>query len=112
MFCYIWEFIVAAPHVDAFTRAYGPEGAWVELFSRDPGYIGTELLRDSEDPRRFLTVDHWISREVWIAFRQRVDEEFQAIDRACEAFTEREAYLGDFELVARLNGLRGAVVAR
>ena len=100
MFCYVWEFVAAPGQENAFTHAYGPEGPWVQLFRRDPAYIRTELSRDADNPRRFVTIDYWTTREACRAFRDRVRDEFAAIDRACEQLTEREWHIGDFEVVS------------
>jgi quinol monooxygenase YgiN len=96
MYCYIWEYIVRRDRIAEFQAAYGPEGPWVELFMRDPAYLRTELLRDLDDPLRFVTIDCWVDKSSCDAFRRRVDHEFGAIDARCEALTERETFLGDF----------------
>lgn len=99
MFCYVWEFVAAAGQEEAFARAYGPDGPWVQLFKRDPQYIRTELSRDADDPRRFITIDYWTSRDACRAFRTRAGDEFARIDSACEQYTERERHIGDFEIL-------------
>lgn len=70
------------------------------LPSRPPGYLRTELRRDVEDPRRFLTIDHWTSGAACLAFRERMRDELEAIDAECERLTVRERAIGEFELVA------------
>lgn len=99
MYCYVWEYRVAAESREAFEQEYGPTGSWVRLFARDPAYLGTELLRDGARAGRYLTVDRWSSREACRAFREGHREEFEAIDRRCEQLTEEERSLGDFDLV-------------
>lgn len=101
MFCYVWEYRVAPARRDDFIAAYGPDGDWVKLFARDPAWLGTELGADLDDPLRFVTLDRWASRAACLAFRERYRAEFDAIDRACEAFTVDERHLGDFELPDR-----------
>jgi len=98
-FSYIWEFRVKPQHLAEFEAAYGPEGDWLRLFRTDPGYLGTELLRDREDPFRFITVDHWTSREACRAFRERCRPEYEALDGRCAGFTASERHLGDFDTV-------------
>jgi quinol monooxygenase YgiN len=97
VFCYIWEYVVASEHVDAFIAAYGGDGPWVRLFRRAPAYLGTELHQDAHDSRRFITIDYWTSHAECAAFRHQVADEFAQIDEACGRFTERERHLGDFE---------------
>jgi heme-degrading monooxygenase HmoA len=94
---YAWEFEVAPEHQAAFVRAYGPDGDWVRLFRRAPGYVRTELLRDLARPARFVTLDHWESPEAFAAFRARYAAEFEAIDARCQALTLSEREIGRFE---------------
>ena len=94
---YVWEFIVAPAHARAFERASGPGGEWTALFRRAPGYICTEPLRDLARADRYLTIDHWESRERWDDFRTRFAVEYQALDAKCAGWTIRETELGRFE---------------
>ena len=94
----VWEFLVASELRDAFVRAYGREGPWVELFRRADGYRDSLLSEDRERPGRFLTLDVWESSAAYESFRQRFATEYAAIDQACEALTEREIPLGTFRL--------------
>ena len=96
----MWEFIVSPEHTQAFERAYGPAGEWVQLFRRSPGYLRTELHRDRSQPQRFVTIDHWESKQAWEAFRARFGAEFESLDAKCEAWTTRETELGRFEPVS------------
>ena len=84
-----------------FEKAYGPDGAWVRLFSRDPAYGGTKLVRDVVESRRYLTVDSWASAAAYEEFRRLHAEEYRAIDEVCESLTEREAKIGEFEVALR-----------
>jgi heme-degrading monooxygenase HmoA len=99
MYCYVWEYEVRGERQSTFENAYGPEGEWVQLFQRDPGYVRTILLRGRESRARFVTVDFWTSREAFQAFRERFRTEFEALDERFEALTRRETYLGDFDIV-------------
>ena len=56
-YTYIWAFEVRAEHVEAFRRYYGEGGAWMQLFRRARGYVGTQLLQDESEPLRFVTID-------------------------------------------------------
>lgn len=95
-YAYLWEYRVRPDRIREFEAAYGPTGEWAQLFRRAPGYLGTELLRDNDLAGRYLTVDHWESREACDAFRQRFGAEFQALDERCEQLTESETPLGSF----------------
>ncbi|HEV2113714.1 MAG TPA: antibiotic biosynthesis monooxygenase family protein [Terriglobales bacterium] len=97
-FVYIWSFQVKRGSEAAFERAYGPAGDWVQLFRKAPGYLKTELLSDTEQPGRYVTIDHWESERAQHSFRERFAAEFEAIDKSCEALTESETLIGHFEV--------------
>ena len=97
-FVYIWEFQVKPGSEAAFEQAYGPDGDWVQLFRKARGYLRTELLRDTDKPNRYVTVDHWQSEAAQRNFRQKFAGEFEAIDKKCEALTESETLIGHFRL--------------
>lgn len=97
----IWEFTVPAESTAAFIAAYGPAGAWAQLFGRAPGYRGTELYRDRETPDRFVTLDFWMSPAAYESFRETFATEYAALDRACESLTSSERPLGSFALADR-----------
>jgi 8-oxo-dGTP pyrophosphatase MutT (NUDIX family)/heme-degrading monooxygenase HmoA len=92
----VWEFSPAAGRAAEFERAYGPDGDWARFFRRDPGYLGTELLRGAAG--RYLTLDRWRSRAAFEAFKTREAEEYAAIDRRMEALTSRETAIGAFDV--------------
>jgi len=100
VYTYLWEFIVEPEHVDEFERQYGPQGSWVELFRRAPGYLQTLLLRDSTDSRRFVTIDRWDSPEAYRRFRSAFISQYADLDRRCEKLTARETLLGNFDETA------------
>jgi len=80
-----------------FEKAYGPEGAWVQLFRRDARYRGTRLLRDVAHERVYVTMDEWESREAYEEFRERYADKYTAIDATCERLTVKELCLGGVE---------------
>jgi len=96
----IWEFIVREESRGQFELAYGPGGAWSKLFSGSPGFRGTTLLRDENDPRRYLTIDLWdnvAQRKDWLS--ERKDENAE-LDAAFAEWTESEKELGTFRVLA------------
>ena len=95
-YTYVWEYRVHANVAREFLAAYGPEGSWAQLFRKAPGYIGTQLLQDVQERDRYLTVDHWETEAAFLAFRERHAQEFEALDRSCQAFTRHEVELGRF----------------
>ena len=98
LFTYIWEYIVKADSLAAFKSAYGSEGAWVQLFRKHPGYIRTELYQDESQPQRFITIDYWESKTAFEDFKKRFEAQYQAMDEQYEALTQRESFIGNFQL--------------
>jgi len=96
MFVVVWQFEIAEEKVAAFEAAYGPEGAWAELFRRSPEYLGTELLKDAYVPGIYLTIDRWASEEAFRAFRREQDAEYERLDRECDELTGKEARIGAY----------------
>ncbi|HEV8255177.1 MAG TPA: antibiotic biosynthesis monooxygenase family protein, partial [Vicinamibacteria bacterium] len=67
----VWEFRVLPDKRYEFERRYGGDGDWARLFRLADGYAGTTLLRDAEDPGRYVTIDAWRDREAYAWFRER-----------------------------------------
>ena len=84
---------------DEFERAYGPDGEWAEFFRGGAGYVGTELLRDVENPGRYLVIDRWDSREAYQAFvDERREEYMRRVDDTAYLY-DSELRFGTFENV-------------
>jgi heme-degrading monooxygenase HmoA len=96
MFVVVWQFEIAEEKIAAFEAAYGPEGAWAQLFRTSPNYLGTELLRDAYIPGTYLTIDRWTSEQDFRSFRKDHDPEYEALDRSCDALTSRETRIGAY----------------
>jgi heme-degrading monooxygenase HmoA len=97
MYIVLWRFRPREGRQSEFERTYGPSGEWALLFRRGDGYLGTELLQCSEDPRQYLTLDRWTSRAAYEAFRARWSDEYRRLDHRLEELTEEETLLGTFE---------------
>jgi heme-degrading monooxygenase HmoA len=82
-----------------FERVYGPEGEWAEFFRRGAGYVGTELLRDTETPARYLVLDRWESAEAYNAFVGANRPEYMARVDDTRLYYDQELHLGTFENV-------------
>ena len=94
----VWEFLVRADRLPEFERHYsGVDGPWAQLFARGPGFRGTLLLRNTEDPRYFLTIDSWDSAVAQVRMREQLHDEYSRLDQACEDLTESERRVGVFE---------------
>ena len=100
MYVILWRFRPLAGRESEFEDAYGPSSEWASLFSKGDGYLGTELLRHSDDPREYLTVDRWDSRAAYETFLDRFDREYRQLDRRLEGLTEEETLLGTFEALS------------
>jgi heme-degrading monooxygenase HmoA len=102
MYVVLWRFRPVVGREGEFERAYGPSGEWARLFGRDDGYLGTELLlRRSEDgSSEYLTLDRWVSRAAYEAFRARRSGEYRRLDSRLEGLTEEETLLGAFEALS------------
>jgi heme-degrading monooxygenase HmoA len=99
MYVILWRFRPLEGRESEFERAYGPSGEWALLFGRGDGYLGTELLRRSDDSREYLTLDRWVSRAAHEAFRSRSSSEYRRLDERLVELTEVEAPLGAFEVL-------------
>ena len=96
MFVVVWQFEISEEKIAGFEAAYGPEGAWAQLFRNSPNYLGTELLRDAYIPFTYLTIDRWASEDDFRAFRKDHDTEYEVLDRASDSLTSRETRIGAY----------------
>jgi len=96
-FTVVWEFRVKPGQRRGFEQAYGPEGDWVRLFRRSEDYLGTDLIRDRGQRLRYVTLDHWNSRQAYLRFKKENRHAYQAIDAKCESLTRREKLIGEFD---------------
>jgi quinol monooxygenase YgiN len=92
----IWQFSVKADCREVFELAYAPQGKWVQLFKKCPGFIKTDLMRDTRDSQVFLTIDHWRSLAAYAEMKQVIGSEYSLLDRECAAYTLSERLLGIF----------------
>ena len=95
----LWRFRVRNGAEAEFEVAYGPDGDWARLFARGEGYLGTELLRDATDPRRYLTIDRWTDAGAFARFREAFADEYAQLDARCDVLTEEEVPLGGWSAV-------------
>jgi heme-degrading monooxygenase HmoA len=92
----IWEFAVKEEHIQDFISAYRSNGDWATLFRSAHGYLGTELLRSSDKPNIFLTVDRWESATRFEIFHERFGAEYKKLDAQLEGYTSSEKKVGVF----------------
>ena len=96
LFTYIWQYTIDTNLEAEFLDAYRPGGEWARLFSKDPGYIRTELLQSSSSKDQYMTVDYWVSESARDSFRVKYSQEFDELDQKCEKYTKDEVLIGDF----------------
>lgn len=96
-FTAVWEFHPRSDKRHAFEKAYGPNGDWARFFRRGRGYIGTELIRDPNVAGRYVTLDFWTSRLAYQKFRRQNLAAYKALDKRCEALTQSEKFVGNFQ---------------
>jgi hypothetical protein len=95
----IWRFRVKRDSVATFERIYGPHGDWAKLFARAAGCAGTELLKLDGDDLAYLTIDRWHGAADYHAAKVTLAADYAALDRACEALTSEETWLGLHTLI-------------
>ena len=96
MFVILWEFLPAPGREAEFERAYGHDGDWARFFQRDPSYLGTDLLRDTRDPRRFITVDRWTDQASFDAFAERHAKAYRELDERLAPLSAAETRIASF----------------
>lgn len=99
MYVILWEYQVRVEKQLEFEEVYSPDGAWADLFKREMGYLGTELLHDKKKPQRYLTIDRWDSKESYEAFQSQWKKEYNTLDTQCNGLTEWESLLGKWSSI-------------
>ena len=99
MYIILWEYRVNAEHSVEFEKIYGVTGTWADLFQKQKGYLGTELLRDQENSERYLTIDRWDSLGDYESFLSQWNKEYEALDARCEELTQQESMTGRWETI-------------
>ncbi len=99
MYKIIWRFIPKPGREKEFEAEYSSGGRWDSLFRQAPGYERTELLHDLADPRSYLTIDSWQTKDAFDAFKAEFQEPYDDLDRLFENLTMSEIKIGTFESV-------------
>jgi hypothetical protein len=96
----VWEFLVLDETRGQFELAFGPGGAWSKLFARQPGFRGTTLMRDTNDPHRYLMIDLW---DTETQRKQALSEQSTAYENLLASFagwTKSKTNIGCFRVLA------------
>lgn len=97
----ICEYLVREQARGQFELAFGPGGAWSKLFSRSPGFCGTAVLRDVNDPRRYLAIEVWDSGDQRDQALVDGQDGYDRLMAAFEEWTETRTELGTFSVLAQ-----------
>lgn len=101
MYWVVWSYDVKPARARAIERAYGPDGDWVRLFARAPGFVETELRHETDNASHYVTIDRWRTREDYRRFKDAFRTEYETLDARCIAMTDAEHKVGDFETTAQ-----------
>jgi len=93
----VWEFHARPERNAEFERIYESNGRWAQLFSVSAAYHGTALVRDLNDPCRYLCIDRWDNMDEFQSFKQSNKEDYAALDKMCEDLTVKETLIGYFQ---------------
>ena len=94
------EYLIWEKARGQFELAYGPGGAWSKLCAQSPGFRGTTLLSDVNNPQRYLVIDIWdtvAQREQMLSERKAEHADLEA---AFSRWTESKSELGIFRILA------------
>jgi len=81
----------------AFEEVFGPNGEWAQFFRQGVGFIGTELLRDVEEPDRYIVIDRWESADAYNAFVAAHQDAYLQRSDDSRLYYTQELRLGTFE---------------
>jgi hypothetical protein len=96
----VCEFILKEEARGQFELAYGPGGAWSKLFAQCPGFRGTTLLRDTKNPRRYLTIDLWDTEAQRVQALLERGDDYSSLEAAFSDWTDSRTELGLFRVQA------------
>jgi heme-degrading monooxygenase HmoA len=93
----VWQYDVRPGAEPAFEEAYGAAGHWAALFATSDGYLGTELFRSLDVPRRYLTTDRFLDWAAWYRFLREHRLAYEQLDAECASLTVAEQELAAVE---------------
>ena len=97
----VCEYLVREQSRGQFELAFGPGGAWSKLFSRSPGFRGTTVMRDTNDPRRYLTIEVWDSGDQRDQALVAGQDGYAGLLAAIDEWTETRNELGTFSVLTQ-----------
>ena len=100
MYLIVWRFVVKRGRESEFEEHYGASGSWASLFARAEGFLGTQLMRDADGSRRYVTIDQWRSKDDFDRFFEANRTDYARLDALCAELTESEERLADSDTAA------------
>jgi heme-degrading monooxygenase HmoA len=89
----VWEYEVLEGSVAEFESAYGADGLWAQLFTSEPGFLGSALYRSVAADDRYVTVDLFRNADSWQRFLHYHGEAYERLDARTAHLTMRETEL-------------------
>lgn len=99
MLLIVWEYMVRPDRVEEFEALYRPDGPWVDLFKKSPGFVSTTLMHDVRDRLRYVISDRWMSETSYESFKREFAAEYQALSERGERTHRAEHLIGRFDFV-------------
>ena len=99
MLVIVWEYMARPDRLDEFETLYRPDGPWVELFKKSPGFLSTTLMRDTRDTHRFVIADRWTSETLYEGFKEARAAEYRELSARGQRLIDREVEIGRFEFI-------------
>jgi heme-degrading monooxygenase HmoA len=95
----VWEYMARPDRLEEFEALYRPDGEWVDLLKRSPGFVSTTLMRDVSDKHRFVIADRWNSEASYEAFKLDFAKDYAALSERGERLHRAEHLIGRFDFV-------------
>lgn len=99
MMLIVWEYMVRPDRVEEFESLYRPDGPWVELLKKSPGFVSTTLMRDTRDPLRYMIADRWMNPAAYDRLIEDFADEYAVLNERGERTHRAEHLIGRFEFV-------------
>ncbi len=99
MLVIVWEYMARPDRLAEFESLYRPDGPWVELFKKSPGFVSTTLMRDVRDAHRFVIADRWMSEASYEAFKLEFAPEYESLTTRGARLHRAEHLIGRFDFV-------------
>ena len=95
------EFTVKEETRVQFELAFGPGGAWSQLFSKSEGFHGTTVLKGTKNPLQYLVIEVWhdeVQRDIVLTARE---DEYSKLEASFDAWTDSKTELGWFKVFSQ-----------